>query len=111
MEGMHAAPRPERDLESQAHRETSEAAAHAEMLAALTRTLTGEELQAFNAIGAPGISVEERKARKQAFNALKAGTPDAEESLAERAYEDVEINLAGTILSVSRDRYGVFSVS
>lgn len=111
MEGMNVVPQPERDLESQAHRETPEAAERAEVLAALTHTLSDEELQAFNAIGAPGISAEERETRKQAFNALRAGTPDEGEPLADRAHEDVEINLAGTILRVSRDRRGVFSVS
>ncbi len=103
-------PRPiERDLESQAHRETREEAAQAEMLAAIDRTLSNEDKEAFYALGDPSISAAERAARIERFNERHAGTPDAEEPIEGRA-QTVSINLANTILSVSRDARGKFRV-
>jgi len=110
MERMHQ-PQPERDLESQLHRETPEEATRLEMMAAIDRTLSDDERNLFYSIGQPGISEEERLARKQTFNELRAGTPDAEEVIEGRSHENVHINIAGTIISVSRDDRGRFSVA
>lgn len=104
-------PQPERDLESQAHRETAEESARKEMMAAIDRTLSADERDLFYSIGQPGLSEDERAVKKQAFNALRAGTPDAEEAIERRRHDDVVINIAGTIISVSRDDRGTFSVS
>lgn len=113
MEGIERMqqPEPERDLESQTHRETSEDGERREVLAAIARTLSAEEKAAFFSIAEPGISYEESTARKQAFNELRAGVPDTDENVEERKHDNVEINIAGTILSVSRDDRGRFSIA
>lgn len=112
MEGIErmSQPAPERDLESQKHRETPEEAERAEMLAAIKRTLSNDEQDLFYSIAEPGVAEEVRTSRKEAFNDLRAGTPDAEEVIEGRKHENVSINIAGTVLSVSRDDRGRFSV-
>ncbi len=101
----------ERELESQAHRETLEEGVRAEMLAAIERTVAPEEKDALFAIAEPGLSYEDRESRRVAFNMLEAGTPDEDEPLEGRVHSNVEINMGGTVLKVSRNIHGKFSVS
>ncbi len=111
-------PVPERDLESQAHRETPELAEMREINASLENQLSTEEYDAFMAIVMPGITSEERDARITAFNELQAGIPktdasatEVRETLADREHKEVSINFAGTHLKVSRSKRGAFTVS
>lgn len=99
------------ESDSWKHAETHEEAVRAEMLAAITRTLSDTEMQAFNAIAEPGISFEERHERMQAFNLLEAGTPDADEPLEGRVHSDVPLNIGGVEMRVSRNIRGKFFVS
>lgn len=113
MEGIERIqqPEPERDLDSQKHRENPEDGERREVLAAIARTLSPEEKALFFSIAEPGISYEESTARKQAFNDLRAGVPDTNEVIEGRRHDNVEINIAGTILSISRDDRGRFSIA
>lgn len=104
-------PAPEHDLESQKHRETPEVAEQKEVLAAIARTLSPDEKALFFSIAEPGISYEERVARKERFNQLRPGTPDTKEVIEGRKHDNVEINIAGTVLLVSRDDRGRFTIA
>lgn len=90
--------------------ETREVADTKELLEAVKRTLTSEEYQAFMDVWAPGISDVERRTRVAYFNSLNAGRAETEEKLAEREYSDVQINIGGITLPVSRNMRGVFQI-
>lgn len=113
MEGMERMPRPtpERELESQAHRETLEEGEREEMKAALERTLSDNERALFDSAFEPGISDDERRNRVQAFNDSKAGTPDEEESITDRIHDSVPMNIGGITVLVSRSARGTFSIA
>ncbi len=113
IEGMNRMPQPapDRNLESQAHRETSELGEIREVVKAIERTLSPQESEAFYAIVDPAISFDERAERIEAFNALNAGTPEEGESIADREHTSVPVNFAGTNLLVSRSQRGTFSIS
>lgn len=92
------------------HAETNEEAVRAEMLAAIQRTLSDEEIQAFNAIAEPGISYEKRQERRTAFNQMEAGTPDEDEPLEGRVHHNVLLNMGAVEMRVSRNIRGKFFV-
>ncbi|MBU2103393.1 hypothetical protein KJ848_00975 [Patescibacteria group bacterium] len=96
---------------TQPRAESLEQAQVRELVAAIHRTLTDEEMKVFTSIGDPAISEEERQARISAFNALQAGVADTEENLAERVYTDVPVNFSGKVLKVSRNMRGRISIA
>ncbi|MBU2158655.1 hypothetical protein KJ848_00510 [Patescibacteria group bacterium] len=96
---------------SQPRAESAEQAEVRNLMAALTNTLTAEEMQAFNNIGEPGISEEERQQRIAAFNALKAGEKAEGEVLADDVFNEVPVNLSGKIVKVSRNMRGQVSIA
>ncbi len=104
-------PQPDRNLESQKHRETPEAGERMEVLEALKRNLTTEEYAAFSDAIAPGITYEERMNRLNAFNVLEAGTTDGIEPIEGAAHDAVSINFAGTEILVSRSARGTFTLA
>ncbi|MBU1292973.1 hypothetical protein KJ819_02820 [Patescibacteria group bacterium] len=91
--------------------ESAQQAEVRELVAAIHRTLTDEEMATFNSIGDPAISEDERQDRIRAFNSLNAGKADSEETLAERVYTNVPINFSGKELKVSRDMRGRISIA
>ncbi|GEM_PF-6085169 len=90
--------------------ESPEQAESRNIMAAISRTLTDEEMRAFNNIGDPAISEEDRQARIRIFNALKAGQKAEGETLADDVFDNVPVRLSGKIVKVSRSKRGIVSI-